>query len=352
MASETVGQAEKKLPPVSDGLEHTIAEGRALPLLDLSPFLAGEPRALDQVAADVRAIQEGLGFYAVMNHGIEQRIIDTAVEETRKLFHLPESDRAVHQGGYHLQGYWPPASTGNPDGEFADEKEKVGTLAGWAILRERNAIDPKVLKGLRHRVPNQWPDPLLVPGFRPALLQYQESMFALGLRLLPVYARALGLPAEYFARFFTEPEWYLRCNYYHGGRVREGEIATVAHVDHSFLTLLPMSSVPGLEVRMQDNRWMSVSYVMGAIIVNTGEWLNQLSNGRFLATPHRVIEPSSERITLPLFFDPDDEMVNVPLPRAASEKQSDFPRRTFHEHFVKYLSSHYKAPDAPSAATP
>ena len=41
MGSETVSRAEKKLPPVSDGVERAIAEGRALPLLDLGPFLAG-----------------------------------------------------------------------------------------------------------------------------------------------------------------------------------------------------------------------------------------------------------------------------------------------------------------------
>jgi isopenicillin N synthase-like dioxygenase len=350
MENVALKQADGTLPPTSPGLAETIAAGRTLPLLNLGPYLAGEAGALEQLAADVRAVQEGLGFYAVVNHGVDQALIEEAVEQTRTLFRLPEDVRLAQRGGFNLQGYWPPASTGNPDGEFADEKEKVGSLAGWAILREREADDPKVVADLRHRVLNKWPDAALVPGFRPALLRYQAAILDLGLKLLPVYARALGLAADYFEGSFTQPEWYLRCNYYSGGRAREGGIATVAHIDHSFMTLLPMSTIPGLEVRTHNKQWMEVSYVEHSIIVNTGEWLSQLSNGRFLATPHRVTEPVSERITLPLFLDPDDEMVNDPVPGTASGKAPGFPRRTFHEHFVKYLSSHYKTEEASAAA--
>jgi isopenicillin N synthase-like dioxygenase len=312
-------------------------------VLDVAPYLAGEAGAIEQLAADVRAIQEGLGFYAVAHHGIDQQLIDAAHAATARLFHLPQAELDRHRGGYHLQGYWPPKSTGNPDGEFADEEGKTGSLAGWAFLRDRDPDDPRAVAGVRHRIANRWPPEQLVPGFRETLTRYQQALLALGLRLVPVYAVALGLRPDAFDAHFGEPEWYLRCNFYRGGK--QGGVATVAHIDHSFLTLLPMSPVPGLQVRTQGKAWMDVSHVPGAIIVNTGEWLSQLSNGRFRATAHRVLEPASERITIPLFLDPDDAMRNDPVIAEAAGGYS-FPRRTFHEHFVAYLSSHYDAAHA------
>jgi isopenicillin N synthase-like dioxygenase len=330
------------LPPPSPGIVQVIAEGRELPLLDVGPYLAGEYGALAELAANVRAIQEGLGFYAIINHGIDQAIVDDAVRETARLFHLPEAELQRHRGGYHLQGYWPPRSTGNPDGEFADEEGKVGSLAGWAFLREREPGDPRAAANVRHRIENKWPPAALVPEFRATLSRYNYALLELGLRLVPVYAAALGLPADAFDAHFKCPEWYMRCNFYRGGKGLEGQVATVAHVDHSFMTLLPMSPVPGLEVRTHHKQWMPVSHVPGAIIVNTGEWLSQLSNGRFRATPHRVMEPGSERITIPLFLDPDDDMRNDPVTEPSAPGFT-FPRRSFHEHFVAYLSSHYDA---------
>lgn len=345
MSGSMVSSASPALPDPSPGLEATIADGAALPVLDLGPYLAGESGAADQLAADIRAIQIGLGFYAVINHGIPTDCIAGAEAATRQLFRQPRAELDRYRGGYHLQGYWPPASTGNPDGEFADEAEKVGSLAGWAFLRDRAEEAEEVRAGLRHRIPNRWPAPSLAPGFREALTTYQRAMVELGMKLVPVYALALGLDRDVFAPWFRMPEWYQRCNYYRGGAAEPGSIATVAHIDHSFLTLLPMSTVPGLEVRTHGNRWMPVSFVEGAIIVNTGEWLNLLSNGLFRATPHRVTEPASERITLPLFLDPDDAMPDNVLTIVADAGGDAAARpgtpRTFHQHFVRYLSSHY-----------
>jgi len=307
--------------------------------------VAAESEPLEQLAADVCAVQEGLGFYAVINHGVSPAVIDDAVDQVFQLFHSPEEERQKYRGGYHLQGYWPAATTGHPDGEFAAEKEKISSLAGWTLLRERTQDDPKVKANKKHRTLNKWPDPKVVPLFRASMLRYQDAMLGLALKFLPIYAVALNLPPDYFASSFKAPEWYQRCNYYSAGRQGSGGIATVAHVDHSFLTLLPMSPVPGLEVRTHDKRWMSVSYVKDAIIVNTGEWLSQITNGRFLATPHRVVEPGHERVTLPLFLDPEDDSRNDPVPGSPPPlgKRSSWPRRTFHEHFVAYLSAHYKS---------
>jgi isopenicillin N synthase-like dioxygenase len=93
-----------------------------------------------------------------------------------------------------------------------------------------------------------------------------------------------------------------------------------------------------------------VSYVPGAIIVNSGEWLTHLSNGRFVATPHRVTAPPCERISLPLFFNPGDHAVNDPAPGILeSGEERKFPRMTWHQFFVGFIDRFAK-PAGPSAA--
>src|SRR5213082_1119009 len=47
--------------------------GEAIPILDLGPYLAGEPEADLRLAAELRQACEEIGFYFITNHGVLQR---------------------------------------------------------------------------------------------------------------------------------------------------------------------------------------------------------------------------------------------------------------------------------------
>ncbi len=339
-------ESQEKIPAPRASVIEAINAGVALPLIDLAPFLAGAPGAMEQLVADVRAIQESLGFYAIINHGVDLALIEAAAEQSRQAFGLPEDVKRKYLKQDHMQGYWPANSVANvrPGFEKDHEKKRGSSQAGWAFLRDRDENDPKVTAGLRHRTMNKWPDPTLLPEFRPTMNLYHQTMLQLGLKLIPVYARALGLPADYFDRDFIDPEWYSRSNHYEGRPdAPEDEIAASAHSDHSFLTLLPISPVPGLQVRTPAQTWLNVAYVRGAIVVNTGEWLNHLSNGRFLATPHRVTQPKDERISTPVFIDPNDDAMDTPVPGALKPGEAPkYTPTTWHKFFVSYIDGYTK----------
>ncbi|MBM3558567.1 MAG: isopenicillin N synthase family oxygenase, partial [Alphaproteobacteria bacterium] len=63
----------------------------------------------------------------------------------------------------------------------------------------------------------------------------------------------------------------------------------------------------------QSGRWIAAPHIPGAILVNTGEFLNRWTNGRFIATPHRVMAPKTDRYAITFFFNPRDEAVAAPL---------------------------------------
>ncbi|MGU7784932.1 isopenicillin N synthase family dioxygenase [Burkholderia sp. PU8-34] len=328
----------------SAGALDAIRRGTNIPVLDVGPWLAGEQGALEQLGADVKMIQENLGFFAIVNHGIPRSLIDDSFAQTAALFEIPMEEKLRHRVGYHHQGYLPPKASILQSRAIMEKialNTKKDTNAAWLFMRERTADDPKVRENVRHRGLNQWPDSL--PEFRKTLLSYQLSMERLALRLLPIYARALELPAGYFDNMFKMPEYYQRCAYYHPEeKMEEGQYALAPHSDGSFLTLLPMTPVPGLQVMKPSREWLDVEYVEHALIVNTGQVLNRLSNDRFIATPHRVVNPPTKRYALTFFFYPDDDASVAPIPACVGPGESPkYDSRTFYEFFVPYLDDLY-----------
>jgi isopenicillin N synthase-like dioxygenase len=46
-------------------------EAATIPVLDLGPCFAGAPGALETAAAKLRTALEGVGFFLIVNHGLE-----------------------------------------------------------------------------------------------------------------------------------------------------------------------------------------------------------------------------------------------------------------------------------------
>jgi len=57
-----------------------------IPVLDIGPYLAGQPGSLQELGVQLRDALENIGFYFVINHGISQDLID-GVFEAAKMFH-------------------------------------------------------------------------------------------------------------------------------------------------------------------------------------------------------------------------------------------------------------------------
>lgn len=318
-----------------------VAAGREVPVLDVGAYLAGDAAALEQLAADLRFVQENVGFYCIVNHGVGSDLIRKTHEQVRALFGLSEEEKARDRAVHHHQGWWPSRSIVLRWNEMEQER-KTASVEGWIFFRERGPDDPQVIANVRHRTLNKWPDERTLNAFRPTLLAYIEALEKLGLALVQAYARALGLPKDYFAPYFTKPEYYLRCNHYPPTDGSAADMGLGAHSDHSFLTLLPMSDVPGLELLTPQGTWLPVQYCADAIIVNTGEFLNRWTNGRFIATPHRVLSPAVERVTVPFFLNPNDDAIADPLPTCVTpERPRSYDPLSFYAFFEMFLAGNY-----------
>jgi isopenicillin N synthase-like dioxygenase len=297
--------------PVQSSIPPAAGSKRAIPTLDLGAYLAGGDGAAEQLAETLRYTQENVGFYVVVNHGVPRETIDHGYAELAKFFALRDEEKLRIRINDKTVGYIPPRSTMYVSATV-HKNTKKDLNETITLARERPVDDPAIRAGIRFVGPNQWPPGR--PEFRQAMIDYQNAIAKLGYAMLPLYARALELPPDYFAPFFTEPMWWTRNSHYAAIEPEDNQFGIAPHCDHSFITLLPISEVSGLEVMWPDGEWVRVDPVENGVVINTGEFLARWTNGRFLATPHRVIMPKRDRYSMAMFFNPNYDTMAVPLP--------------------------------------
>jgi isopenicillin N synthase-like dioxygenase len=190
------------------------------------------------------------------------------------------------------------------------------------------------LANLSVYAPNQWPD--TPTDFAPIITDYYSRACLVAMDLLRGIAAAIGQRQDYFDNAFSRPMALLRGNYYPPRPPWAGDhdFGIAAHTDYGCLTLLATDSVAGLDAQTPNGTWVPVQAHLGDFIVNFGEMLEMWSGGRVRATPHRVRGSNAERISVPLFFNPNHD-TNVapngePIIRAADHLTKRFSETYVH----------------------
>lgn len=317
-----------------------------LPVIDIGPYLEGREAALEPLARELRAACEDVGFYHIVNHGIPQSLIDNAFTQAARFHALPMAEKMRIRQGEHYAGYCPPAGIKVDAGDgFDNSANAEDAQAAYHVSRDWSPDHPLVRAGVRHHIPQPWPDAARIPGFREAVQEYFFALENLARRLLPVHAVSLGVQPDYFDDAFVDATNYLRLIYYPPVRERRpDQFGLGAHTDSGFLTFLPQTPVAGLEILMPDGRWHAQSIVPGAFLVNLGQTFKRWTNDRFRATPHRVLSPLGEvpRYSIPFFFAPG---YNGRIETVPTCIDADHPARydaiLYRDHLDEYLANTY-----------
>ncbi|MEI6158196.1 MAG: 2-oxoglutarate and iron-dependent oxygenase domain-containing protein [Roseococcus sp.] len=311
---------------------------QTIPVLDLAPLRAGEPSALEKLGAELRHAFTEVGFYFVRNHGISQELLDTTFAEAERFHAQSLEAKLALKINEHNMGYMPMRGATTRMNVVGDVALPNANEAVF-FKRELPEDHPDLLANLRFRGRNPWP---ALPGFRENILSACNAFEGLGLTLLPLYARALDLPADYFAPFFTEPMYTLRMSHYpdQPPTAPANEFGIAPHVDTSFMTILAQNKVPGLSLRLPDGSWLDAPAPEGALLINGGMMLRRWTDKRFLATPHRVINRSGrERYAIPFFFDANYHAVMAPITADGSAARE--PAITYPEFMTGYQRANF-----------
>jgi isopenicillin N synthase-like dioxygenase len=264
-----------------------------VPVLDLAPFLAGEPDAEAALARQLRRALEEIGFFFVLGHGVDWSLVEAVYAQARRLHALPDADKEAIVMGPDRGGYLRLGGGTSYASAIAGEVRKPNLNAAWFVHRGG------------HRKGNQFPP---IAGFREVVERYFDEVAALAHRLLPLYARALDLPADWFEPFFGDPSATLRLSHYPVVDHDQDQWGLAPHTDSSFMTLLPANDVPGLWIRPEGYDWIEPPALARSYLINSGDILRRWTNDRFLSTAHRVMNASGgDRYAMPFFYGPSDD---------------------------------------------
>jgi len=276
-----------------------------IPRIDMQKLVKRDP----QTMGDLRRGAEDIGFLILYNTAIDAARIDEVIAAYADFFHRDEAvKQAVNM-----------ARTGANRGWGAGGAEQVDPMANpdykevYDCGFELPAGDALTAQNLSVYAPNLWPADM--PEFRATIEGYYHQALEVCRTLLRAIAAAIGEDDGYFDDKFSRPMALLRGNFYPARPDWAGEkdFGIAAHTDYGCVTLLATDGVPGLEVKTADGTWRAVETRPGSFIINFGEMLQMWTRGRVTATVHRVRGSGAERISVPLFFNPNYDTNVAPL---------------------------------------
>ncbi len=299
---------------------------------DLRLLLKGDA---NERATFVRQLGDALreiGFAILVGHDVEPRVYDDATHATEELFTTTTLARklefAARRHGSVNQGYFPIEETSgiHPD-----------LVEGWVFCRRAFGEDAAAF----------WPSVAYERVFRRLWLAHEPLVLPLMQSLLTY----LGCDARLFDARLAGTNFGLRLNYYPPieNATKAGRL--LGHEDVDLFTLLPAPRSEGLQVLNRANfRWVRLDAPPGSIILNTGDYMQRLSNDIFPSTTHRVSQPRSAedraraRVSFPMnVYLWEDEMLEV-LPGLEPAKYAPVRAIDFHTRTTaKYYGDDYGA---------
>jgi len=277
---------------------------------------------------------ETYGFAIIADHGIPAELIAEAEAKAKAFFALPEEvkKRYAIPGGGGARGYTP-FGVETAKGHKAHDLKEF-----WHVGREL----PEGHPFSDMMAPNVWPEE--VPSFRTTFLTLFDTFDRTGLKILSAIARYLRLAPDYFDDTVRDGNSVLRLLHYPPQAEPTGEhIRAGAHEDINTITLLLGAEEAGLELLTRDGRWIPVSPRPGELVINIGDMLQRLTNGRLRSTSHRVVNPNPDRASharysMPFFlhFRPDFMIEALPetVPPGEAPK---WPPISAHEYLLERL---------------
>ncbi|KAK8520039.1 hypothetical protein V6N12_004003 [Hibiscus sabdariffa] len=128
-------------------------------------------------------------------------------------------------------------------------------------------------------------------------------------------------------------------NYYPKCPNPELTVGVGRHSDVSTLTILLQDEIGGLFVRENEgDNWIHVPPVKGSLVINVGDALQILSNGRYRSVEHRVVaNGSNNRISVPIFVNPRPADMIGPLPELIASGEKPIYKQVLYSDYVKHF---------------
>jgi isopenicillin N synthase-like dioxygenase len=297
--------------------------------LDLGRFLTGDAGDKARFAEAFTGALREIGFAVLVGHGVDAALYDETHDSVLDLFtSTPLEEKMRFRAARHgsvAQGYFPIEETSeiHPD-----------LVEGWVWCRR--AFDMPQDRAAPFRPEAFWPRADYEPRFRRLALAH-EALFK---PIAQAMFQGLGCDPHVYDDKLTATNFGLRANYYpplSGAQDRSGAGRLLGHEDVDLFTILPATRVEGLQVwNHRSGKWVRLNAQPGSIVINTGDYMQRISNDLLPSTTHRVGKPrdgshlAKARVSFPIaLYVWENEMLEV-LPGLGPPKYDPIKAIAFH----------------------
>ncbi|MEO8141308.1 MAG: 2-oxoglutarate and iron-dependent oxygenase domain-containing protein [Sphingomicrobium sp.] len=279
--------------------------------LDFAPFLHGDARDKARFADAFGTALREIGFAVLTGHGVDPALYEELHDQVIDLFTSTPLERKMQfrakRHGSVSQGYFPIEQTSDIHPDLVE---------GWVWCRR--AFDIPQQRHEPFQAENYWPSAdqeqifrRLVDAHEPLIKPIAQAMF-----------QGLGVDPHVYDAKLEGTNFGLRLNYYPpmtAGQDQSGAGRLLGHEDVDLFTILPAARVDGLQVwNHLSGKWVRLHAPPASIIINTGDYMQRISNDVFPSTTHRVGKPidgshrSSARVSFPMaVYVWEDEVLEV-----------------------------------------
>jgi isopenicillin N synthase-like dioxygenase len=346
---EAVNQEFKRYEQVEKDQTYNLAEKEGkdqfdeeyeIKTCDMDLFFNGGEEGKQKFSSDLGEALEGIGFAVLTGHGVDTSLYDEAERLTTEIFEkIPREERMKFHAERHgsvNQGYFPVKETTiiHPD-----------LVEGWVFCRR--AFDMASNRNPNFNALDFWPKAEYEEFFRKIVTSHEQLIVPLMQSVL----RHLGCDTHLYDNKFKNTNFGFRLNYYppvSSADDASGAGRMLGHEDVDFFTILPSSAVEGLQVLNRKNmKWIRLNPPKGSIIINTGDYMQRITNNRLPSTTHRVSKPtatssSKPRISIPMAVYVWEEEILEVLSCCGKPKYAPINAEDFHTRITsKYYGDDY-----------
>ncbi|KAL5578738.1 hypothetical protein UlMin_011180 [Ulmus minor] len=290
---------------------------QTFPVIDLEK-LNGEERG--PTMAKINDACENWGFFELVNHGISHELMDKVERLTKEHYRKCMEERF---------------------------KEMVAAKGLDSLQSEIKDLDWESTFFLRHLPDSnitQIPD--LDEDYRSAMKEFASGLENLADQLLDLLCENLGLEKGYLKKVFygsKGPNFGTKVSNYPPCPKPDLVKGLRAHTDAGGLILLFQDDkVSGLQL-LKNDQWIDVPPMRHSIVINLGDQLEVITNGKYKSVLHRVlVQPEGNRMSLASFYNPGSDAVIFPAPASAGGEVV-YPKFVFEDYMKLYAGLKFQA---------
>lgn len=276
--------------------------------------LNGEER--QATMAKIHDACENWGFFELVNHGISHDLMDTVERITKEHYKKCNEQRF---------------------------KELVASKGLENVSTEIKDMDWESTFYLRHLPDSNIASiPDLDDEYRRVMKEFGLRLEKLAEDLLDLLCENLGLEKGYLKKVFyggRAPNYGTKVSNYPPCPKPDLIKGLRAHTDAGGIILLFQDDkVSGLQL-LKDDQWIDVPPMRHSIVINLGDQLEVISNGKYKSVLHRVVaQTGGTRMSIASFYNPASDAVIFPAPCLVEKDQQKqiYPKFVFDDYMKLY----------------